>query len=156
VQARAGQYLTFRVARIDFVVPATRLRGILPASDLEPVAPSPSLARFFGRWTCGFASFRGRDIPVVDLRGQLNLPHGTHGRHPCIIVVEIGTAEGARLVGFMAGRVANMIHARECDFLHGKLRFRGRTLRVLDPEILLAAPIAAAAQEAPAEPEVSP
>ncbi len=81
---------------------------------------------------------RGRDVPVVDLRGRLNLPHGTHGRNPCIIVVEIGTTDGARLAGFIADRVAKLVHARQRDCLHGKLRFGGRSLRVLDPELLLA------------------
>lgn len=136
--SRVGQYLTFRVARIDFAIEASRLRGILAARGLEPVAPSPSLTRFFGECMCGFASLRGRDIPVVDLRARLNLPHGTHGRHPCIIVVEIGTADGPRLLGFIADRVSNMIHARERDCIHGKLDFGGRTLRVLDPELLFA------------------
>jgi chemotaxis signal transduction protein len=138
--APAGQYLTFRVARTDFAIQAVHLRGILQGTDLQPAAPSPRLSSAFGEWTCGFASLRGRDIPVVDLRGQLNLPHGTHGRHPCIIVVEIAAVDGPRLLGFIADRVANMIHVRERerDFVHGKLRFGGRTLRVLDPDILVA------------------
>jgi chemotaxis signal transduction protein len=134
---QAGQYLTFRVARHDFAIQASRLRGILPARELEPVAPSPNLARFFGRWTRGFASIRGREIPVIDLCGLLELPHGTHG-HPCIVVVEIPTPEGPRLTGFLADRVTEMVYARERDFSHGKLRLGGRPRRVLDPEVLLA------------------
>ncbi len=139
---QAGQYLTFRVARHNFAIEASRLRGILPARELEAVAPSPNLARF-GRWTCGFASIRGCEIPVIDLRGQLNLPHGTHGRHPCIIVVEIPTPEGPHMAGFLADRVTEMIYARERDFSRGKLRLGGRLRRVLDPELLLA-PVAQA------------
>jgi chemotaxis signal transduction protein len=134
---QAGQYLTFRVARHDFAIEASRLRGILPARELEPVMPSPDLARFLGSWTCGFASIRGRDIPVVDLRGLLQLPHGTQGRHPCIVVVEIATPQGPSLTGFLADRVTEMIYARERDFSRGKLRLGGRLRRVLDPEILL-------------------
>jgi chemotaxis signal transduction protein len=151
VQAQTGQYLTFRVARIDFALDASHLRGILPSRDLEPVAPSPRLSRLFGEWTCGFVSIRGRDVPVVDLRGQLNLPHGTHGRHPCIIVVEIASAEGPRLAGFIADGVAKVIHARERDFLHGKLRFGGRSLRLFDPDVLLTSAPAPADEEHPAE-----
>jgi chemotaxis signal transduction protein len=135
---QAGQYLTFRVARHDFAIEASRLRGILPARELEPVAPTPNLARAFGRWTCGFASIQGREIPVIDLRGLLELPHGTHGRHPCIVVVEVPTPEGPGLAGFLADRVTEMIYARERDFSRGKLRLGGRPRRVLDPELLLA------------------
>jgi len=134
----AGQYLTFRVARLDFAIDSTRLRGILPAHDLEPVAPSHQLSRMFGSEICGFASMRGRDIPIVDLRSRLNLPHGTHGRTPCIVVVEVGAADGTRLIGFLADRVTKVIRARERDFLHGNLRVAGRTLRVLDPDVLFA------------------
>ena len=47
------------MARIDFAVDATRLRGILPAHDLEPAAPAASLSRYYGESTCGFASLRG-------------------------------------------------------------------------------------------------
>jgi chemotaxis signal transduction protein len=136
---QAGQYLTFRVARNDFAIEASRLRGILPARELKPVAPSPGLASSFGPWTCGFASMRGRDIPVVDLRGRLNLLPGTHGRNPCIIVVEIPTPLGPNLVGFIADRVVNVIHARGRDVLDGKLHFGGKAIGVLDPELLLAA-----------------
>lgn len=136
---RSEQYLTFRVARHDFAIRAASLRGILSGRDLEPVAPSPKLTRFFGEYMCGFASIRGRDIPVVDLRARLKLPHGSYGRHPCIIVVEIPTADGARLAGFIADRVTETIFARERDFSHGKLRLGGRLREVLDPETLLAA-----------------
>jgi chemotaxis signal transduction protein len=128
VQLSAGRYLTFRIARLDFAIQAACLRGILAARELRPAVS--------GDWTCGFARVRGRDIPVVDLRGQLDLPHGTYGRHPCIIVVEIGATDGARLAGFIADRVGNLVHTRERDFLHGKLRFGGRSLRVLDPQLL--------------------
>ena len=88
-----------------------------------------------------------RDVPVVDLRGQLNLPHGTYGRHPCIIVVESAAPEGPRLAGFIADCVARVVYARGRDLSYGKLQFGGRSLRILDPEALLAtssAPVAPA------------
>lgn len=88
---------------------------------------------------CGFASIRGRDIPVIDLRARLKLPHGTYRRHPCIIVVEIASEDGPRLVGFIADRVTETIFAGKRDFSHGKLRLSGRLREVLDPETLLAA-----------------
>lgn len=138
METPASQYLPFRVARHDFALPAACLRAVLPARELEPVAPSPSFTRFFGEWTCGFVIIRGRDVPVVDLRVRLNLTHGTRGRYPCIVVVEIATEDGPRLAGFLADRVAGIVHARERDVVHGKLRFGGRSLRVFDPELLLA------------------
>lgn len=114
------------------------IRGILPAHDLQPMVPSSESYRLFGRWTCGFATLRGKGIPVVDLRGLLSLPHATHGRHPCIVVLETGTPECPRLTGFIADHVSQLVYARDRDFSFGKL-YRGRKpRRVLDPALLVA------------------
>jgi chemotaxis signal transduction protein len=140
VEIQAGQYLIFRVARSDFAIDAALIRGILPAHELQPAVPSPSLYRFFGPWTCGFASLRGQEFPVIDLRGRLNLPHAMHGRHPCIVAIETGTPEGPRLAGFIADHVSQVVYARDRDLSFGKL-YRGRRSRcVLDPAVLLATP----------------
>ncbi len=135
---RGGQYLNFRVARRDFAIQASLVRGILSVRDLEPVAPSPSLSQFFGEWTCGFVTLRGSDVPVIDLRGRLNLPHATHGRHPCIVVVEVGTSSGPRLAGFIADRVSEIVYVPEGQFADGELRSGASLRRLLDPDLLLA------------------
>lgn len=137
---QAGQYLTFRVARNDFAVDAAAVRAILPAHDLRPAVPSPSLYRFFGAWICGFTTLRGQEIPVIDLRSRLNLPHASFGRHPCIIVIENGPPESPRLAGFVADRVSQLIYARDRDFSFGKLYRGGKPRRILDPALLSANP----------------
>jgi purine-binding chemotaxis protein CheW len=124
--------MTFRIARQDFAIDATAVRGILPARELERVDPNPGLTNFFGPWICGFATLRGRDVPVIDLRAKLNLPHATQGRQSCIVVLEIPGPDGPRLVGFLADRVVDVVPARARD-LTGRLRLR----RVLDPNFLL-------------------
>lgn len=132
-----GQYLTFRVARVDFAVEASRVRGILPTHDLEMVAPSPSLTRFFGEWTCGFVKLRGSEVPVIDLRARLNLPPASYGKRPSIIVLELQSSFGPRLAGFVADRVSQVMYAHARDLFHGKLRSGDRWRRILDPEVLL-------------------
>jgi chemotaxis signal transduction protein len=137
VDIQAGQYLTFRVARHDFAVEAALVRGILPAQDLQPAIPSPSFYNLFGQWTCGFATLRGQEIPVVDLRGRLSLPQTSYGRHPCIVVLESGTPQVPRLAAFIADRVSALIYAHDRDFSFGKL-YRGRKSRLLlDPSLLV-------------------
>jgi chemotaxis signal transduction protein len=144
VETRAGQYITFRVARQDFAMEASCVRGILPARELVPVGLlNPELTRcfsqpYFSQWMSGFASLSGRDFPVIDLRAKLGLTHATHGRQPYIVVVEIKTADGPRLVGFIADRVCELVQARDRDFHLGKLRLAGRPRQVLDPDSLLA------------------
>lgn len=135
---QAGQYVTFRVARQCFAVDASLVRAILPAHDLRPAVPSPNLYRYFGAWTCGFTALRGQDIPVIDLRGRLNLPPAAYGRHPCIVVIEIGQPETPRLAGFLADHISRLIYAQDRDFSFGKLYRGGKPHRVLDPALLSA------------------
>ena len=121
-ETKAGQYLTFRVARQDFAMTADCVRAILPVHEMAAVeAPH--------EWICGFAALGGRDFPVVDLRAKLGIPLGLHGREPFIVVVEAG----GRLAGFIADRVSEVLDLRPRDFRNGAVRTHGRPRKVLDP-----------------------
>ena len=109
---------------------ASRVRGIMPAQELVPIdTPHP--------WICGFAALLGRDFPVVDLRGKLGIARGSHGRLPCVVVVEVMARSGTRLLGFVADRVSDIVTLRDRDFHHGTVRTGGRSRRVLDPNEIL-------------------
>jgi chemotaxis signal transduction protein len=123
---RAGKYLTFRVARLDFAMYASYVCGILPMHELTAL-------EIAHEWICGFATVRGRDFPVVDLRAKLGIAHGSHGREPFIIVVQTEAETGGRLVGFVADRVSELLDLRQRDFRNGALRGHGRPRRVLEP-----------------------
>ena len=118
---------------------AGRVRGILPVREMTPLQDNGAPVGFSRpqEWTCGFAALQGRDFPVLDLRGKLGLAHGSHGRSPCIIVVELDGLHGPQLTGFIADRVSEIVQARERDFSRGKLRNGGRPRTVLDPDVLL-------------------
>jgi purine-binding chemotaxis protein CheW len=126
-ERNVAQFITFRVARQDFAIDATRIRGLLPLHEM-------TLLERPNEWVCGITSIRGHDFPVVDLRGKLGILPGSHGRLPCVMVVE---AAGARLIGFIADRVSEVIDLRECDFQDGHVRVGGRTRRLLDPDQIL-------------------
>lgn len=138
---RSGQYLTFRVARQDFAMLTSRVRGILPAHELIPV----EMPRFANSgpggansvMICGVASLRGQDFPVVDLRGKLGIAHGSHGRQPCVVVVEVAGGSGAGLLGFVADRISEVLMLRDRDFRNGSVRVNGRARRVLNPDLIL-------------------
>lgn len=109
---------------------ASRVRGLVPAyevTSLETRVP----------WIIGVASIRGRDFPVIDLRGKLNIPHGSHGRLPCVIAVEVASSNGPRLIGFVADRVSEVLMLRPRDVQSGVVRISGRTRRILDPDAIL-------------------
>jgi len=118
---------------------ADLVRGILSAREMIPLKRNEEFERLSKSdpWTCGFAALKGRDFPVLDLRAKLGLPHGTHGRTPCIVVVELEGMHGPQLVGFIADRVSEIVQARERDFSRGKLRNGGRPRAVLNPNVLL-------------------
>ncbi len=103
------------------------VRGILPVHQMTKIAAH--------EWICGFASVSGRDFPVVDLRAKLRIPHGSHGREPFILVVQIEE----KLVGFIADRVSEVLDLRARDFQNGAIRTHGRARRVLDPAQIMQA-----------------
>lgn len=123
---KPGKYLTFRVARQDFAMRAECVHGILPMHEMVALEVSHE-------WICGFAAIGGRDFPVIDLRVKLEIPHGTHGREPFIIVVRQECETGGRLVGFIADRVSELVDLRLRDFRGGMARTQGRPRRVLEP-----------------------
>jgi chemotaxis signal transduction protein len=132
---RPGDYLTFRVARHDFALPAECVRGILPLHELVSGDAPES-------WRAGTATLCARSFPVIDLRARLKLRRGSAGRNPCIVVVEGASQEGLSLAGFVADCVSDVVSARARDFRNGKLRI-GRPRKVLDPEVVLAGEAAA-------------
>jgi purine-binding chemotaxis protein CheW len=122
----AGKYLTFRVARQDFAVSADCVRGILPVHEMVALETPHN-------FVCGFAAVGGRDFPVVDLRAKLDIPHGSHGREPFIVVVETS----GKLAGFIADRISEVLDLRPRDFRNGAVRGHGRPRRVLDPDQIM-------------------
>lgn len=124
------RYLTFRVARQNFAIPAERVRGILPLGDLVPVPRSR--ADF-----AGIASLGGRTLAVFDLRVKLGLRHTSQGRRPKIVVIEVAPSDGPRLAGFIADRVTDLAVYPARDFSHGAFRGDGRPRRLLDPDQLI-------------------
>lgn len=129
-------------------MPASRVRGILPAHDVIPIRAPESSTSEPGLsdsgpgsanlgMICGVASLRGRDFPVVDLRGKLGIAQGSHGRQPCVIVVDVESGSGSRLLGFVADRISEVLMLRDRDFRNGSVRLNGRARRVLNPDLIL-------------------
>jgi len=110
VTLRAGRYITFRIARLDFAIPADCVRRIYPIQERDLVR-----------------------IPIIDLRAKLGLPHASQGRETYVIAVEVEE----RVVGFIVDRLCGVVKARERDFNLGKLCVSGRPREVLDPKRLI-------------------
>ena len=100
------EYLPFRIAGLDFVVDASRVRAIVPFEGPQH--------RYL--------------VPVIDLRKRLGLPDVVYGHRPILVVLD--------LASFVADHVSDLITASEKDCRRGKLHAGGRPKRVLDPELL--------------------
>jgi purine-binding chemotaxis protein CheW len=143
----SGDYLTFRLGGQNFAMEASKLRAILPGTDLAPLhrslAEAAALLGPFGQTPltrqqiCGFAVLQGRDVPVIDLRARLGLPDAPPRKRTSIVVVEVTGNRGPQLAGFVADGVSEVVHARGRDISRGKLRNMGRPRRVFDPDVLL-------------------
>jgi chemotaxis signal transduction protein len=113
---------------------ASRVFALFPARELIALETPPSQ----GSWICGVAAVRGREFPVVDLRGKLGIPRGSRGRDPLVVAVEVISVSGTpRVLGFVADRVSEVLTLRDRDFRNGSVRVSGRSRRVLDPDSIL-------------------
>jgi chemotaxis signal transduction protein len=122
VQSGSHEYLTFRLARRDLAVDASRVRGVLPLSELKSV---PHLRPGI----LGVVNFSGRPVVVIDFRIRLHLTAESQGAQQRIVVVE--TASG-RFAGFVADRVADVISYRSRDVHDGALHGSGRRRLLVD------------------------
>ena len=128
VKEGSRQYLTFRVARRDLALDAGRVRAILPARDLEPMASvRPGVL--------GVVHLSGDPVVVVDLRTRLALEASASRAPQYIVVVE---AAGGRLAGFLVDRVTDLIRYRSRDVRNGTLRGTGRTRRLVEVDQVVA------------------
>jgi purine-binding chemotaxis protein CheW len=126
-----SEYITFRVAQRVFALDSTRVRALLPMHDMVSLEAPQG-------WIVGVAALRGVDFPVIDVRGKLGIPHGSHGRQPCIVAVEVATAQGPQIAGFIADRISGLVTLRRHEIEAGVIRTNHRTLRIFDPDLLAA------------------
>jgi chemotaxis signal transduction protein len=118
----------FRVARGTFALDATRVRGLLPMHDMIRLEEPEG-------WIVGIAAVRGIDFPVVDVRGKLGIPHGSYGRRPCIVAVEVATPRGPQIAGFIADRVSEVMNIRKHEIEEASIRTSGHRRRIFDPDL---------------------
>jgi chemotaxis signal transduction protein len=119
--------LTFRVARKDLALDASRVRAILPMQVLVPLEGArPDVL--------GIVNLSNSSAVVLDLAARLNLaaPHPRSRRQ--VIVVELS---GGRLAGFVVDHVSDVIRYRARDLRTGILYGAGRARRLVEVDQLI-------------------
>jgi purine-binding chemotaxis protein CheW len=85
-QAKAGKFLTFRLAGEEYGLAILNVREIISLCEVTVVPQTP-------RFVKGVINLRGKVIPIVDLRLKFAMAEADHTVETCIIVVNVGERE---------------------------------------------------------------
>jgi purine-binding chemotaxis protein CheW len=107
-QARAGKYLTFRLAGELYGLPVLAVREIIRLLPITPVASMPAHVR-------GVINLRGTVIPLVDLRTRFGLVATPDNDRTCIIVTQVAAPAGSRLYGVIVEGVEEVVAFKDDD-----------------------------------------
>lgn len=148
----AGKYLTFVLGQESYGIAVLTIREIIRMTDITAVPRMPDYVK-------GVINLRGKVIPIVDLRLKFRLARVEMTERTCIIVVQVNTAAGQRvLMGLIVDAVEEVLNVAaadieqapdfgtklETDYILGmaKIKERVKTLldidRVISAEALLA------------------
>src|SRR6266498_1846196 len=86
-QHLAGKYLTFTLQDESYGIHVLKIREIIRLTDITTVPQMPAYVR-------GVINLRVKIIPVLDLRLRFGFPDTQSTEQTCIIVVQVGLADG--------------------------------------------------------------
>jgi purine-binding chemotaxis protein CheW len=96
------QFLSFELAGEEYAVEILRVKEIIEYDNLTRVPGMPPAVR-------GVINLRGRVVPVIDLALRFGLPESVITPRSCIVMVEIGTGDGAIVMGIITDAVSEVL-----------------------------------------------
>lgn len=96
------QFLSFVLAGEEYAVEILRVKEIIEYDVLTRVPAMPAAVR-------GVINLRGRVVPVLDLAEHFGLPPIVITPRSCIVMVEIGTDDGAAVMGIITDAVCEVL-----------------------------------------------
>jgi purine-binding chemotaxis protein CheW len=144
VAARAGKYLTFKLAAEEYGLEILKVQEIIGTMRITRVPQMPSFIR-------GVINLRGKVIPVVDLRQKFGLAAQADTERTCIIVVQISQGDRRVTTGILVDDVSEVqnIAAEQIepppslgasvstDFILGMGKVAQKVVMLLDTEQVL-------------------
>ncbi|HEY3325189.1 MAG TPA: chemotaxis protein CheW [Planctomycetota bacterium] len=103
VAARAGKYLTFRLAAEEYGLEILKVQEIIGMMKVTRVPQMPPFIR-------GVINLRGKVIPVIDLRLKFGLQSQTDTERTCIIVVQIAQGDRRVVTGILVDEVSEVLN----------------------------------------------
>ncbi|BDC47949.1 hypothetical protein F183_A02650 [Bryobacterales bacterium F-183] len=116
-----SDYLTFQISGRYFAVPRTQVREMMP---IQPLLPG----RGSGDNLIGMLYSHGREIPVFDVRGLLQVDNRT-SRRGCFLV--LGSPSGLEFA-IPVDKVTDCISVSPQDISRGVITGHGRVRSVVD------------------------
>lgn len=107
------QYLTFRLAGVEYAVDVRIIETVVPYEESTPVPTRLPYMR-------GVMDLRGRVIPLIDLRSKLGLPPSADSDEASVIVFGVrgsGSGDGAAdiTVGAVVDGVSEVVTLGEAE-----------------------------------------
>lgn len=141
---RGGKYLTFSLDREEYGIEILKAKEIIEMVRITPVPRTPD---FVG----GVINFRGKVIPVIDLRLRFGLEAIDYGERTCIVVVEIESPSGKLPMGIVVDTVSEVLNIKgsdieepptfgtglETDYILGMVAMGGRVKILIDIDRIL-------------------
>ena len=109
--AQAGKYLSFRLDDEEYGLEILKVQEIVGATGINELPPNPENVR-------GFIRLRGREVPVVDLRGIFGLKAVLESEKNCIIIAQVPLQGELTTVGLLVDEVCDVLNitAEEIQF----------------------------------------
>ncbi len=140
--AQAGKYLSFRLGPEEYGLEILKIQEIVGATGISSLPGASDHVR-------GLISMRGRNVPVVDMRGLLGLGPGRESEKNCIIVAQIPFHGSLAPMGLLVDEVCDVVNITEdeihfpptwaggmegADFINGMGQMADRSVILLDSE----------------------
>ena len=101
--AQAGKYLSFRLDNQEYGLEILKVQEIVGATGLSALPLAPENIR-------GLIRLRGRDIPVVELRGLFGLKTGQETEKNCVIIAQIPFLGSVTTLGLLVDEVCEVLN----------------------------------------------
>ena len=140
--AQAGKYLSFRLGDEEYGLEILKVQEIVGAVGISPLPGTPDHVK-------GWISLRGRDIPVVQLRGLFGLKGSQETEKNCVIIAQMRFQGSQTRVGLLVDEVCEVMNITDDliqfppsmaggmegpDFINGMAQMEDRDVILLEIE----------------------
>jgi len=101
--AQAGKYLSFKLDNEEYGLEILKVQEIVGATGLSALPLAPDHVR-------GLIQLRGRDIPVVELRGLFGLGAGQESEKNCVIIAQVPFLGSLATLGLLVDEVCEVLN----------------------------------------------